>query len=207
MEFIDVSPSEAVDEADWIGPRLRPFTDFQAGSVIPDGFDAYARLDHEREGVLPREVAEALVAILTRHTKTPNPLWLALWDGYGYVYGPGWSFTYLFAFGPEQDGPHPAQFALRYPPFRTAGTPRIRMPYRDYVLYRGAPERVPGWQDGPNLWWPDDRAWCVSSEIDLPWTFVGGTIELIDEVVGNPGLNARPASLDERVAAEPGPPL
>ena len=24
-----------------------------------------------------------------------------------------------------------------------------------------------------NLWWPDDRAWCVAAEIDLNTTYIG----------------------------------
>jgi hypothetical protein len=50
---------------------------------------------------------------------------------------------------------------------------------------------------GPNLWWPVDRAWCVASEIDLPWTFVGGSTKLIDAVIGAHDLNARVTSVDE----------
>ena len=54
-------------------------------------------------------------------------------------------------------------------------------------------------QDGhsPNLWWPDDRAWCVATEIDLAWTYVGGPAALISDALANPGLEAQPASPDD----------
>src|SRR2546429_6287577 len=44
----DVSPAE------WIGPRLHPFAQ-DTGSVIPQGFAAYARLFHPVEGDGSRE--------------------------------------------------------------------------------------------------------------------------------------------------------
>ena len=51
---------------------------------------------------------------------------------------------------------------------------------RNYLLFEGpidAAGELGGWVDPgrhtrsraqlPNLWWPDDHAWCVASEIDL----------------------------------------
>ena len=49
----------------------------------------------------------------------------------------------------------------------------------------------------PNLWWPDDRAWCVATEIDLAWTYVGGTTALIRDVLANSDVEAQPASPDD----------
>jgi hypothetical protein len=47
-----------------------------------------------------------------------------------------------------------------------------------------------GWEDGPNLWWPDDHAWCVASEIDFPYTYVGGSQELIDAILEDPAIES-----------------
>ena len=49
----------------------------------------------------------------------------------------------------------------------------------------------------PNLWWPDDRAWCVATEIDLAWTYVGGSGALISDVLASPSLEAQPAAPDD----------
>ena len=55
---------------------------------------------------------------------------------------------------------------------------RVRLPHRNYFLYRGPVDAAlvgkPGipLAQSANLWWPEDRAWCVASEIDLPWTYV-----------------------------------
>ena len=88
MQVIDVVPSDDIEAAAWIGPRLWPFTSYQAGSVIPGGFDAYARIDHERAGALPPEDVRRLIAILVTHEAAPEMLWLAMWNGYGQMHGP-----------------------------------------------------------------------------------------------------------------------
>jgi hypothetical protein len=199
VQVIDLEPSDDVAQAAWIGPRLHPFNSYDAGSVIPTGFDGYARLDHEHEGVLPEAVARALVNVLQAQTSNPDPLWLAIWEGYGYMYAgvPSMTITATRLFVPEDDEPGPPPIVWRHPPPRRKGTPRLRLPGRDYLLYRGSFAQVPGWMQGPNLWWPVDRAWCVASEIDLPWTFVGGSTRLIDAVIGDQDLNARRTSVDE----------
>jgi hypothetical protein len=50
---------------------------------------------------------------------------------------------------------------------------------------------MPGPLDGPNLWWPDDRAWVVASEIDLAWSYLGGSADLVDAVVADGRFRAR----------------
>lgn len=50
---------------------------------------------------------------------------------------------------------------------------------------------------GPQWWWPDDRRWFVATEIDFPWSYVGGPASLIDQLLGDPGLETvrlRPSS-------------
>jgi hypothetical protein len=39
-----------------------------------------------------------------------------------------------------------------------------------------------------NLWWPDDRAWCAANEVDASWTCIGGTHQLIQEILSAPEL-------------------
>jgi hypothetical protein len=47
-----------------------------------------------------------------------------------------------------------------------------------------------GWWQPPNLWWPDDHAWCVATEVDGYDTFIGGSGSCIDEVVERSALEA-----------------
>jgi hypothetical protein len=73
------------------------------------------------------------------------------------------------------------------------GRKRVSLPSREYLLFRGRPRDAEGWEHGPNLWWPDDHAWCVASEIDLPYTYVGGPPELVDAILRHPAIEALPA--------------
>jgi hypothetical protein len=68
----------------------------------------------------------------------------------------------------------------------------VHLPQRDYLLFEGPLEAATelGWNmqgggfvpQSPNLFWPDDHAWCVASEIDLFCTPVR-------EVNGNTGVD------------------
>jgi hypothetical protein len=40
----------------------------------------------------------------------------------------------------------------------------------------------------PNLFWPQDHAWCVASEIDLLCTLVAGSNELAESLIADPRL-------------------
>lgn len=119
-----------------------------------------------REGSIPSEVGPALVNVLSRHTSTPDTCWLAVWNGFG---------------GTRDD-------------IRLA--PTFHVPARDYFLLRGSVDagisdvlhhdRGPG--QTPNIWWPDDHAWCVATEIDLNTTYVGCSTACRDELVASPEL-------------------
>jgi hypothetical protein len=85
--------------------------------------------------------------------------------------------------------------------------PRVRLPHRDYLLYQGPAEAVVtlagldgAWGQSPNIWWPADRAWCVATAIDLPWTYVGGPRGLIDAILAEDRIEALPAALDDPVS-------
>ena len=49
----------------------------------------------------------------------------------------------------------------------------------------------------PNLWWPDDHAWFVATEVDDAWTYVGGSNDAIAVVLEDDGLEAVPAQLTD----------
>jgi hypothetical protein len=68
--------------------------------------------------------------------------------------------------------------------------PRVELPDREYFLYRGPVESAVVWDPEyaddrrtANLWWPEDRSWCVACEIDLPWSYVAGSPDLVGELV------------------------
>lgn len=212
----DVSP------AAWIGPRLHPFAQ-DIGSVIPQGFAAYARIFHPVEvdgsrrerwsdvaarngrvvhsemqfhmisaprgqtpsvdynrgnqpriGTLHVDQRRILVDHLRVATTTPDICWFGMWEGFGGL----------------DDG------TIRE---------RVRLPNRNYLLYTGAIDRALEsafpYDQSPNLWWPDDRAWFVATEIDFDSTFVGGDDRLIAALVTDGRLEALPISLSGRADA------
>jgi hypothetical protein len=208
-----------VHAADWIAERVNPFgTD--VGSVIPVGFEAYARIFHpvllpdgqherwrdiaERNGRtvhpemqfhlidtprgeappagysgagpscgrLPLETRRALVERLQSITGPQDDVWLCAWEGYGDI--------------DDQDV-----------------EARVELPARSYLLARGSlatalESAQEQWDQSANLWWPDDRAWFVTTEIDYAWTYLGGPAQLIDDVLRDPRIEALPAKTTDK---------
>jgi hypothetical protein len=211
--------SSDVTPAEWILPRLHPFAQ-DVGSVIPDGFEAYCRIFHPvknhpttktwsgiaaangrvvhpemqfhminrpvgappplrcemdpivRWGYIPNVIREALIDVLRRETTTPEQCWFCVWEGRG---------------GMDDYGI----------------TARVRHPQRAYLLFGGpidteAPQDSFGDSELPNLWWPADRAWMVATEIDFAWTYVGGTLTVIDALLADARLEALPARITDK---------
>jgi hypothetical protein len=231
--------STAIEEADWIAASLAPFDQHLVASVIPPGFQAYARVLHPAHYVMAkgtravrwREIAdwsgvplhpdsqfhsialpaarpagpapwnsqgpergsldatdaEVLVELLADYTSTPSNCLFCIWDGWG------WDTAMAAALPGEVPIPIPDPV----PPEVRQG-PRVRLPGRDYLLYTGPIDAAlafagsPG--QTPSLWWPADRAWCVASEVDLLWTYVGGSVALVEELLAYPAVEALPAS-------------
>ncbi|MGY2064791.1 hypothetical protein [Blastococcus sp. SYSU DS0619] len=126
------------------------------------------------EGHLPTTVAARMAAVLARHTTSPGDCLLGRWTG------------------SDAD-------AVR-------GLPTLPLPEaRDVVLVRGEPADAarnlapePSEQSA-NLWWPADRAWLVTTDIDLMCTYVGGSPACIADLMATPGLEVVPAAAADRV--------
>ena len=82
----------------------------------------------------------------------------------------------------------------------------LRLPlYRDYLVYLRELHQVASRfkMNGiesfryPNLWWSADRAWCVATEIDYRWSYVGGSQECIGEILADDLIEAIPTSVSE----------
>ncbi len=214
--------------AEWVVAGVRNF-DFTVGSIIPDGFAAHARVFHPavlgpwpqavevrwaevaaangrvmhraaewgsitcsweyqysgeqaglwtespQTGSLPSETARRLVVVLARHTGTPESCWFGVWEGKG----------------------------LLHRALDTAA--RFEVPQRPMWLLHGrfeaaASSPYPGGDaESANLWWPEDRAWCVGTEIDLMTTYVGGSQDCIEAVLAEESLEAMAVSVDQHV--------
>jgi hypothetical protein len=224
--------TDEITQAQWIAERLHPFGSATAGSVVPTGFPAYARLLHPAEvpragqgrivrwaevarwsgtsldrvtqfpdialpehsppglapwrgdgpatGRLAEADLRALVEVLTSYSADPDRCWFCIWDGYGQV--PSL---------PE-----------------ACNAPRVRLPGRNYILYTGALKEclalsntvgLPTEIQTPNLWWPAERSWFVATEIDLAWSYVGGSSELISALIADERLEALPAEPTDNI--------
>ena len=118
------------------------------------------------EGSLAVATIDALVEHLARAT-TSERWYFAVWEGGG---------------------------ASVIPP---TVTPTLELPHRRYHVFAGpaAGARTsfasrPFGHQSANLWWPGDRTWCVATEVDLPWTYVGGPRALIRALVADPRLES-----------------
>jgi hypothetical protein len=128
----------------------------------PGVFDA-----KPQKGSLPRDIVESLAAVLARHTATPERCWFAIWDGWGAN------------------------------PTDVLSAPSFHLPARDYHLMVGPVAAAAEGSDdfpsdlyyqSPSLWWPDDRAWLVASEIDLDSTYIGCSEACRNEILAVPEL-------------------
>jgi hypothetical protein len=120
-------------------------------------------------GNVPPELLEPLTSVLARHTGTPGVCYFAVWDGWGWL------------------------------PPEVGSAPTFSVPARTYHLLSGPvgavrelaeagqPLRAP---QSPNLWWPQDRAWCVATEVDLKSTYIGADRSCVQELMSLPGVEA-----------------
>ena len=56
----------------------------------------------------------------------------------------------------------------------------------------GAADAIPNQTrslNSPHLMWPADHAWLVATEIDLPWTDIAGSAELVRQHMAERGLD------------------
>lgn len=119
-------------------------------------------------GCIPIDITVRLVNTLRLHTRTPLSCWFAVWEGWGDL-------------RVRDEGG--ARFAIQR--------------WRNYVLLHGpiedALETLSEFDRSylsPNIWWPDDRAWCVATEVDYSWTYVAGPTSCIEQLLRDSFLEA-----------------
>ena len=171
---VDVRWAEVAAHNRTVADRLAHWETLTGGRVDsqPPVWD-----DGPSEGHLPVGVARRLATVLARHTTTPAECLFGRWDGFGYDL-------------PDADVP-----------------PRLLLRgERDVVLVRGAvgdavrnlaPEPH---EQSANLWWPDDQAWCVVTDVDLRGSYVGGSAACIAELLDTAGLEALPVAPEDPIA-------
>jgi len=76
-----------------------------------------------------------------------------------------------------------------------------------YVLVEAGPEQAATWRQSgpwsfwkgvlPNLMFPADRTWLISTLWDDDWSCIGGPVGLVDRFVRHADLQARPVALGQ----------
>lgn len=169
--------------ARWSGKPLHPTSSLEDLATRPDGSewweavaDEHTRAGGPEIGMLPEELCEPLVRILEDFTSTPERCWFCIREGF---------------------------VDLRSSP----GPPRVRIGQRGYVLYAGPVAALPSLvhllSDSPNLWWPDDRAWFVGTDIENDSTHIGGSRECIQRLLDAEDLEVMPASRTDPKYGDP----
>jgi hypothetical protein len=144
-------------------------------------------------GTLPRTLLQSVVSFLDHWSDEGELCWFAMWDGTG-TWWKGAHST-LTTEGSRRDPLDDERDAV------LRSTPRVHTQHRDYFLMRGPLASVVALYDAagdqsPALWWPDSRAWLVSTEVDAFSTYVGGPAQLIGKLLRSDEIEAAPISLD-----------
>jgi hypothetical protein len=213
--FGEVDAASDATAGQWIAEVLHPFA-AGVGSIVPPGFADYVEVRHETEGSPPTALLASLASAGVDHTSTPDRCWFAIWDGYGWFNGSADYGTRArrTAIGRALARRHIRALQRRHDAQRqrlraeAAAIPRLQLPQRSYYLLVGPvscasrlhAQSVPiTSSQAPNLWWPDDRAWCVASEIDLPVSYIGGPTEFIDRVLRDLGDLATRVTTNDKI--------
>ena len=220
-----LTPCSDLSAADWIAADDQPW--HQLIGFGPAGFPAYARLrflpdpayagqsENDAVGIDdgPPELMQlrAVLAVLARHTSTPQDCYFCLWDGWGWTVGGGegsWSLDrerpvaddgFSVSVGPPAPGAVPAAVDRSGEPAAPPSAPKVVLPHRAYFLFRAAMSEFGEWGAAPTgpdvempvpaFIWPADHAWCVARDVDPHWAGIGAGAAAIDQLLADPALD------------------
>ena len=179
--------------AEWSGKTYHNLMSFEGISVPKPGYgseDQPWAYEPVEDLIEPEDIV-ALSGSLSDYTGTPDKYYFAVWDGYG-------SFSAGSSAIMTTSGGIPL-----LPPVDVDRAKRIKGVGRKYLLYSGPPSSddffdFPG-LDGPNIWWPADRSWCVSTDIDLDSTYIGASEDCIERLLSHPSLEVLRTTYDAPV--------
>jgi hypothetical protein len=164
----------------WSGKRVHDISHIQDLMIRLDGRDWRKQGEgggEPNQGGMDGGSLSSLLAHVSEGATTPDQIWMLIWFGYG----------------------EPAD-AIGLP---IKVSEQLTGSGRQYVLRQGEiasseeEQRDSLFEHAPSFWWPDDRTWFASSDIDSSSTYVGGTKKLIDEILKDPSLETFPANLDD----------
>ena len=131
------------------------------------------------EGSLSWRQFADLVRVLARHTSEPDDCLFAVWEGFGDL------------------------------PDQVINAPKLRMPNRNMVLFRGPLSSATASFDpdghryrSPSLCWPADHAWCVGTDVDLRSSCIGASTACIDDLIDDPALEVMRVTPEQLLTAD-----
>jgi hypothetical protein len=164
------------------------------------------------EGNLNADIVDGLTPVLAAATTTPESSHYGLWGGWGELHAQSNSAVYFRATTSRlgQAGKRRAIRRLRRREIRRAQPAYDfvdscpTQPWwggRDTLLFDGRVDHVRFigslsplddrlCRRSPQWWWPNDRAWFLANEIDYPWTYLGGGVDLIERARAVDGIEA-----------------
>lgn len=193
------------------------------GWFVPEGHARCVRVEAPDPDVEEwweeyRALFAIVAAVGAPHTSTPAQAWFGVWEGYGWE-----TSTTMYAISEtvtEADRRRQAELraharaddARRHELIRSGlrAVPRFDLPNRAYYLLEGplaavAELREPGdrsrWQR-PDLFWPDDSAWHVATDVDFWSLYVAGSEDFVADIVVAVPTSAVDVTLDTPLIAE-----
>jgi hypothetical protein len=169
-------PAAGNHVVDWITQSTR--RDRTVISALPPDFARYATVVIPEDHSAKTRADTALVEVLQAHAPE-QPWWLGYLDtGVAHVVDPGTPRVSLYVGWPYvllQAGPQQA------------------------LTSRGNSDSTPWHSALPELLFPSDRSWLVSTMWDDDWHCIGGPAALVDALLVHPELEARSVTPEEDV--------
>ena len=194
------------------------------GALVPNDFEAHLRIwpppDTDDFGADYAELHRLVASVGERHTSTPSEATFAIWDGHGFhIRTSALAWAHAPADEAERQAREAARARLREEDRHrnaavraaVATVPTIELPGRRYHVVTGPVAAVVDLRepDGaawhhPDLWWPQDRAWFVATDVDFWSLYVGGSAAFAADVTAAVPAETRvePVGLDVELEIE-----
>src|ERR1051326_2941419 len=195
-------PAEAIrwaDLADANGVRLHAEIAFQQ-ILSPSELSHRGELE-PMSGALVPESCAALVSLLGGHTATAAACWFCLWEGNAGLWDQAKSQADPAAASGKQTGGDTTIPSIQDD--LLASYPKVDMGSRRYFLGHGPLGAACLLYDeigaSPNIWWPEDHAWIVVTEVDSYSTYVGCDRAAAGDILASPDLESIEVDLGVRI--------
>lgn len=193
------------DVASELGRRMHPLVQWHTlvGLRSPADLPGSEWPGAPEVGLLTAQVLRPLCDVLARHTQRSEECFFGYWTGR--------SSTETIS----TESPVPVRRGgqgLEAEMADNASGTQFSLPAnagRDYTLWVGPITAAVGVAEldglfprSPNLCWPSDRTWFLSTDIDLDSTLIGGSRRVIDELRATDGLEVLLLNPDDSIAGD-----